>query len=168
MARPAQQGHRPPDRLQLRSLYGFLNRQDHGDLPLRHEGRPSTFDELQLRHQRSFLHCLTILLSLRYTGTTTLSKNCTRTEKNTVSICLCCTTGMSTILSRNTKNSKSCWNLSLKITGTPTTRKRSLRELSPLLLLERGSPAWTLARSRATASSTFLRLSSPSSSRWRA
>ena len=82
MARPAQQGHRPLDRLQLRSLYGFLNRQDRGDLPLRHEGRPSTFDELQLRHQRGFLHCLTMPLSLRNTGTTTLSKGCTRAEKN--------------------------------------------------------------------------------------
>ena len=46
MARPAQQGHRPFDRLQLWSLYGFLNRQDHEDMPLRHEGM-STFDELQ-------------------------------------------------------------------------------------------------------------------------
>ena len=117
--------------MQLWSLYGFLNRQDHGDLPLRHEGM-STFDELQMRHQHGFLYCLTISLSLRNTGTTTLSKNCTWTKKNTVSTCLCCTTGMSTILSRNTKNSKSCWNLSLKITGTSTTlsRPRSTRKFS--------------------------------------
>ena len=38
-----QQGHRPPNNeRQLRSLYVFLNRQDHGELPLRHEGKPST------------------------------------------------------------------------------------------------------------------------------
>ena len=42
--------------------------------------------------------------------------------------CLCRTTGMSTILSTN------CWNLSLKITGTPTTSNKSLRELPPLPL----------------------------------
>ena len=125
LARPAEQGHRPPDRLQLRSLKSFLNRQHHGDLPLRHEGRPSTFDGLQLQHHHGFMHRLTTSLSLHNTGTTTLPKNCTRTEKNTVSTCLCRTTGTSTILSRN------CWNLSLKITGTPTTRKRSLRELPP-------------------------------------
>ena len=35
----------------------------------------TTFDELQLRHQRGFLHCLTIPLSLRYTCTTTLSRS---------------------------------------------------------------------------------------------
>ena len=78
-----------------------MNRQNHGDVPLRQEGKPSTFEELQLQYQHGFLHCLTISLSLRNTGTTTLPKNCTRTEKNTVSTCLCCTTGMSTILSRN-------------------------------------------------------------------
>ena len=109
-------------------------------MPLRHEGM-STFDELQMRHQHGFLYCLTISLSLRNTGTTTLSKNCTWTKKNTVSTCLCCTTGMSTILSRNTKNSKSCWNLSLKITGTSTTlsRPRSTRKffLLPLFLSPR-------------------------------
>ena len=125
--------------MQLWSLYGFLNRHDHEDLPLRHEGM-STFDELQLRHQHGFLHCLTISMSLRNTGTTTLSKNCTRTEKNTVGTCLCSTTGMSTILSRNTKNSKSCWNLSLKITGTSTStaRKFFLPLLLPLPLWKRG------------------------------
>ena len=91
-------------------------------------GCRTTDDELELRGLHSFLHSLTISLSLRNTGTTTLSKNCTRTEKDTVSTCLCCTTELSTILSRN------CWNLSLKITGTTTTRKRSLRELPPLPL----------------------------------
>ena len=55
-----------------------------GDLPLRHEGRQATFDELQLRHQHGILHCLTIFLSLRNTGTTTLSKNCTRTRKRSL------------------------------------------------------------------------------------
>ena len=84
-ARPAQQGQRPTGVLQLRSLYVFLNRQDHKDLPLRHERKSTTSDGLQLRHQHGILHCLTISLSLRNTGTTTLSKNCTRTEKNTVS-----------------------------------------------------------------------------------
>ena len=117
-------------------------------MPLRHKGM-STFDELQMRHQHGFLYCLTISLSLHNTGTTTLSKNCTWTKKNTVSTCLCCTTGMSTILSRNTKNSKSCWNLSLKITGTSTTLSRpsSTRKffllplfLSPRLTGEEAAP----------------------------
>ena len=84
MARHAQQGHRPPDRQQLRSLYGKLNRQDHGDLLLRHEGRQATFDELQLRHQHGVLHYLTISLSLCNTRTTTLSKNSTRTRKRSL------------------------------------------------------------------------------------
>ena len=84
MARHAQQGHRPPDRLQLRSLYGKLNRQDHGDVLLRHEGRQATFDELQLRHQHGILLYLTISLSLCNTGTTTLSKNSTRTRKRSL------------------------------------------------------------------------------------
>ena len=100
--------------------------------------RPSM--NCKLRHQYGFLHCLTFSLSLRNTGTTTLSENCTRTEKNTVGTCLCSTTGMSTILSRNTTNSKSCWNLSLKITGTSTStaRKFFLPLLLPLLLWKRG------------------------------
>ena len=37
-SRKAQQGHRPPGNiLQLRSLYGLPNRQDHGNRPLHHD-----------------------------------------------------------------------------------------------------------------------------------
>ena len=37
-ARPAQQGHRPPGNLlQLRSLHGLPNKQDHGNRPLHHD-----------------------------------------------------------------------------------------------------------------------------------
>ena len=37
----------------------------------------TTSEERQLRHQHGILHCLTISLSLRNTGTTTLPKKCT-------------------------------------------------------------------------------------------
>ena len=84
---------------------GFLNRQDHGDLPLRHEGRPSTFDELQLRHQHGFLHCLTISLSLHNNGRVNIHQKLHLTnlpssaQFGTVRTCLCSTTGMSHTLS---------------------------------------------------------------------
>ena len=62
---------------QLGNLYGILNRRNHGNLPLRHNRDIDDLaDELQVRRNRSFLHCHDKHLLLHTNKhATTLSKN---------------------------------------------------------------------------------------------